>query len=1049
MSVLGDAKWNVAAADGFSPYRKKGEAFYTGYHARRIAHDSSLRTLGASRKLSPLPNLFRGTFEKANKQCVGEEWLQQRIVAFDAGNKQKRKEVLEEFLAYVQNSTAAGLEELFSNCAHLFFVRLTSWFAVTLPMFYELALQVKVFLAFLEYREQFFVRAFFETGLVVTLMQILSVNYDCSDEVRCLVLLTLRKLAANGRHHKELLCGEGLIPKVMDCMSDGLQWETLKYAGRLLSEMFCANPKYQAEVMDSLQGLMEHKFALAQRVSIQVVISLVGGARYEIPKLLQSHERHKALVDLALPMLDSADLRLGAEAYCLLSRLVNTFACDELLHDFARAQVASYGENAEEWLRLELDAEHVFRPGASIPKGTPFGGWWQMSTDRIHKHISDVLVQTNGKMTGDVADTLQTVKHSNAVFAEAFRKESSHVLKWALVMFLTKRSSHLCIELVAKGLTETLLMCLLDLARPVQQAAALSELHRLRLESPVSEKIVSAVLVRPETLGATSLAEFMNVVKPDELERARFRLRSIWNCLHEVTSRHRLVHSADEMNLTQQLLEKEMSASLGIAARAKSFFLTGVQEQEENDMKGENTAESLTKSCGEETVHRSGKDKFDVRRAPVNNVSHGHGGDKTRIEMGPMEEIPFCGSLASLLFDPLELQADEESPLIQEMRTIEAFGTFRGFRKPIDGAYAFPSTRRQPGKQKGSHQSDIGHTRALVLRKVPPPGVELLRPKKRSPLAPERSLSSMSGSTEFTIHCGDLAHLGIDTDAKIARALEAIHQGDQMDGLEKPSLHETSLADTSVGPDWLHEQSHDYLSSGPSQELSTAGPSFMTAGYCGTDSTDTIWQHSCSCSHQHVHNHSLHSLLENDHLGSIEEGPPSVVTQRSPLVAVIEKSKRNSDVDDVEISPAPQKRVLQIASAPHHICLAFDPLEMERERGELADGVSALMHPKTRRLFQDISDAGKFPKKNVIRSRKVQPLQSIQHSSSNSAASTPEESSVLGFENGKLRMPSLQGEFPSYGMALDDDWHAPGSARHPLQDAGERLKAYFPASART
>jgi hypothetical protein len=171
-------------------------------------------------------------------------------------------------------------------------------------------------------------------------------------------------------------------------------------------------------------------------------------------------------------MLDSADLRLGAEAYCLLCRLVNTFGCDELLHEFARSQVASYSENVEEWLRLELDAGHIYRDGNIALKGTPFADWWQMSTDRIHKHISDALGQKAAQTPGEVMDTLQTVKHSNAVFCEAFRKESGHVLKWALVIFLTKRNSHLCIELVAKGLTETLLMCLLDLARSATSSSA-------------------------------------------------------------------------------------------------------------------------------------------------------------------------------------------------------------------------------------------------------------------------------------------------------------------------------------------------------------------------------------------------------------------------------------------------------------------------------------------------------------------------------------------------------------------------------------------------
>jgi len=39
-----------------------------------------------------------------------------------------------------------------------------------------------VFLVFLEFREQAFIRAFFESGVVVPLMHALSVDFDVSDE---------------------------------------------------------------------------------------------------------------------------------------------------------------------------------------------------------------------------------------------------------------------------------------------------------------------------------------------------------------------------------------------------------------------------------------------------------------------------------------------------------------------------------------------------------------------------------------------------------------------------------------------------------------------------------------------------------------------------------------------------------------------------------------------------------------------------------------------------------------------------------------------------
>jgi hypothetical protein len=522
---------------------------------------------GSKALLAPLPNLFRGTFEQAHSTAPGEHWLKQRMVTFDAGSKLRRKEVLEEFLEYMQQSTASSMEELFSHQAHLFFLRLTSWFAVTLPIFYELALQVKVFLVFLEFREQNFIRAFFESGVIATLMHTLSVDFDCTDEVRCLVILALHKLAANGRYHKELLCAEGLIPKVMDCMSDGLQWETLKCSGRLFCELFRANPKYQHEVIDSLLRLLTHQLPLAQRVGAQAVISLLAGDRYEIPALLRSAKRHQQLVDMVLPMLDCSDLRVAADAYCLLCRLVLTFGCDELLFDFCDGQIKT-GDDINEWMRLELESRSdTGDPEAKLleigkPK-TPFGGWWKMSTERVYNAISSGL-GTQSVAEGDSADVVRLVNRSNAVFCEAFRKESGQILKWSLLIFLSKRTPALCTRLVDCGLTETLLMSVLDVSRPVQQAAALSELHRLRLVSPLAQKIAVNVLGKTELIDSKSLVEFMGVAKPADLERARYRLRNVWSSLHCVNNLHTAIYSADELGLRQKLLEREMADSIGI-----------------------------------------------------------------------------------------------------------------------------------------------------------------------------------------------------------------------------------------------------------------------------------------------------------------------------------------------------------------------------------------------------------------------------------------------------------------------------------------------------
>ncbi|CAE8668428.1 unnamed protein product, partial [Polarella glacialis] len=258
---------------------------YNFDYVGKIDAELSVQTLEASKYLlQPLPNLFKSTFAKAQRQSPAGQWLQKQIAIFEAGGRRKRKQVLEEFLQYVSQSSASGMEELFSNQAHLFFVRLTSWFSVTLPLVYELPLQLKVFLAFLEFRELSFARAFFESGLVVSLLSSLSSDYDVPDDVRCLAMLVIHKLVSHGRKHKELLCARGLISSVMECVVDGLKWETLKCAGALLVELFRANPEYQKDVLAALFDLMApHQRPLTQRVGIQVITSLLAAQGGQLP----------------------------------------------------------------------------------------------------------------------------------------------------------------------------------------------------------------------------------------------------------------------------------------------------------------------------------------------------------------------------------------------------------------------------------------------------------------------------------------------------------------------------------------------------------------------------------------------------------------------------------------------------------------------------------------------------------------------------------------------------------------------------------------------
>lgn len=151
-----------------------------------------------------------------------------------------------------------------------------------------------------------------------------------------------------------------------------------------------------------------------------------------------------------------------------------------------------------------------------------------------------------------------------------------------------------------------------------------------------------------------------------------------------------------------------------------------------------------------------------------------------------------------------------------------------------------------------------------------------------------------------------------------------------------------------------------------------------------------------------------------------------------------------------------------MAPTTPHICLAFDPFANELERERLGAQVTQLLHPKTQQLFEDLSSVGKFPRKQVARRAKIAPLklqQEFRHPSGSRSARTHTPGNIGEAVSAPVTAPEVMAEtetsFASKFSAIaaaeapGSMWHAVDKQSAPLQDAGERLKAFFPASARS
>jgi len=905
--------------------------------------------------LRPVPNLFRSTFEQAQRQTPGESWLQKRLSIFDAGGRRKRKQVLEEFLEYVRDSSTSSMEELFSNQAHLFLVRLTSWFSVTLPLLYELPLQLKVFLTFLEFREQSIIRAFFQSGAVVLLMNALSSDFDVPDEVRCLALLVIHKLVLHGRAHKEVLCSRGLVSSLKECVNEGLRWETHKASGLLLGELFRSNPLYQDEVVTAIFELMSpHRRHVAQRVAIQVVTALISqeGAA--------SRDWHTALVPKTLTLLDSQDLRVSADAYCLLSRLVSMFNCDALCFDFARREMNLQARDMNTWFQVEVDAAHHAASTSS-----------ERAEEAVHQNILLHMVaeaqQRSGiiKQDGMVGTQLLEKKLKfSGEFGEGFRKEAAHILKLGLLVFLAKRNPELCDELVTGGLTETLLMCLLDVARPMRQAAALSELQQLRLASTKVQQLAEAVLVKQAYVRAVSLDQFMAAGTADDLARARFRLRNLQESAAEQVQQKKKLrsHTAAEHELQQRLIERDINETLGMKAPKSSAFLTEGPEEalafEDDTHDSDQVSE----------VPRTGADVFNVKRIPVPSNegsasmdsradARGYGFElEESTEHRNKGEPPVLTALFSLLADPLDMATDAGS-VLQSLGGIQA--PIR-LSEPVRGPLP-PAARKRPPRQKLSHQVySINHARAVALGPLgfgrepvmsSPQRSKGSEAMSQSPSVAAFSEDARSEASSVSLLCVPLApdkspmhpNHGATCDCHTCHATRSSAFANEA------FKHDSSLAETSLGIEASQETSHE----DPSHELQSSS---LQDTHAFEQSLLTIGSGSLLGP-----GGSLHSLQDD----SVEEDEATEqgkvrprILQKSTLATLVELPRLPLAKAALPETPmkTSAKKVLCVAPAPYHQCVAFSGQKDE-------DMLLNMLDPNRQQKFQNLQQVGKFPRR--------------------------------------------------------------------------------------
>lgn len=569
-----------------------------------------------------------------------------------------------------------------------------------------------------------------------------------------------------------------------------------------LCELFRSNPNYQSDVMVALHLLLvPTKPALAQRVSLAALAQLVD-------EDYAGSDWPNQLIPQLLILLEGRDLRVSADSYCLLCSLVRRFRCDTMLWDFARQ--LNQPQDVDAWAVVEVAAAKA--PAVQAPENL---------AKRLKLQTDAEIVRVSGSEAAD--------------YGASCHEEAVSVLKLSLVMFLVKRSQDLCRELVNKGLTESLLMCLLDVSRPMRQAAVLTELHHLQLLSPHAKNIVETVLVKREMLRALTAEQLMATASGEDLAKARRRLRAMQRNRGAAFNTLKVQHSADEHELQQRILDQQMADSLGIKGPSSNAFLT--EPLDDTEVEAEKD---------EAQVPRGGSGCYPVSRVPVGSSSSGpvsRGTDQGAFARGyelehdireePTTEPTVLTALRNVLSEPLTRESAEQSSLLTEVKQL----CLSARRPPVQPQV--PAQRHEHPSLLKVEERSVQHRRALIMRRAVrrrPMGEASKGSRFRSG---DETPASEADSEATSLVCVAEAH---DT-AAMARSAQSVGwERVSSASVKQPRKAghwpEISVVDTSIGPDMSQEFSCEDVSqemlSMSLQEVSAHEISMMTTGTAAT-----------------------------------------------------------------------------------------------------------------------------------------------------------------------------------------------------------------------
>ena len=246
------------------------------------------------------------------KKSKGVEDVLTMLHEWDNTNRDRRKNICNDFIKTCGGKTAPDLEASLAQGGSLLLARLAAYLRISYmhnPYVPEVLNAIGVFLKAAGGGE--FAREFVEVGGILTLIEIISLR-QAPETHKATALHLLNVLANAGRNYKEQICDAYGVRATAECLAQATEEETQENSQVLLATLGDGNAKYTEQVYSALVALLGSENSRAQHLaaaSLREIQSRVGTL-------------HSSLIQATLNLLASPSLDVQTEALYLVKMIV-------------------------------------------------------------------------------------------------------------------------------------------------------------------------------------------------------------------------------------------------------------------------------------------------------------------------------------------------------------------------------------------------------------------------------------------------------------------------------------------------------------------------------------------------------------------------------------------------------------------------------------------------------------------------------------------------------------------------------------------------------